>query len=81
VTSVKPESAIAFETLEGPFAVPGATTSIQLISAADGRTTLALQNDMPAIPDEDLAACNTYWGIVLGQLREYCQTRNAATLL
>jgi uncharacterized protein YndB with AHSA1/START domain len=80
VTSVKPESAIAFEVLEGPFA-PGATTSIQLASADNGRTTVSLKHDTPPIPEQDLAACNTYWGILLGQLREYAQTRNAATLL
>jgi uncharacterized protein YndB with AHSA1/START domain len=81
VTSVNPGSAIAFKALEGPFAAPGATTSIQLTSAGDGRTAVALQHDTPPIPEEDLAACNTYWGILLGQLRAYCQTRNAATLL
>jgi uncharacterized protein YndB with AHSA1/START domain len=80
VTSVKPESAIAFEILEGPFAVPGATTSIQLASAGF-RTAVGLRHDTPPIPEEDLAACNTYWGILLGQLRAYCQTHNAATLL
>jgi uncharacterized protein YndB with AHSA1/START domain len=81
VTSVKPGSAIAFEALEGPFAAPGATTSIELASADNSRTTVSLRHDTPLIPEEDLAACNTYWGILLGQLRAYCQTRNAATLL
>jgi uncharacterized protein YndB with AHSA1/START domain len=81
VTSVQPGSAITFETLEGPFAATGATTSIQLTSANDGRTTVDLQHDTPPIPDSDLAACNTYWGILLGQLREYCQTHQVATLL
>jgi uncharacterized protein YndB with AHSA1/START domain len=81
VTSVKPGSAISFEALEGPFAAPGATTSIQLSGAADGRTAVSLRHDTPPIPEEDLAACNTYWGILLGQLRAYSQTRNAATLL
>lgn len=81
VASVKPGAAITFEALEGPFAALGATTSIQLLSAADGRTTVDLHHDTPPIPDEDLAACNTYWGILLGQLRAYCQTRTAATLL
>jgi uncharacterized protein YndB with AHSA1/START domain len=81
VTSVKTGSAITFEALEGPFAAPGATTSIRLATADDGRTAVALRHDTPPIPDEDLAACNTYWGILLGQLREYCQTRNVAPLL
>jgi uncharacterized protein YndB with AHSA1/START domain len=81
VTAVKPESAITFEALAGPFAVPGATTSIQLASAGGGRTAVVLRHDTPPIPEEDLAACNTYWGILLGQLRAYCQTHNAATLL
>src|SRR5215469_15363414 len=78
VASVQPGSAIAFETLEAPFAAPGATTSIQLASDDDGRTSVALRHDTPPIPEEDLAACNTYWGILLGQLRAYCQTHNAA---
>jgi uncharacterized protein YndB with AHSA1/START domain len=81
VTSVEPRSAITFEALEGPFAAAGATTSITLTNAAGGRTTVDLQHDTPPIPDEDLAACNTYWGILLGQLRQYCQTRNAAVVL
>jgi uncharacterized protein YndB with AHSA1/START domain len=81
VTSVQPGSAITFEALAGPFAVPGATTSVRLVTADDGRTAVDLRHDTPPIPDEDLAACNTYWGVLLGQLREYCQTRNAATLL
>jgi uncharacterized protein YndB with AHSA1/START domain len=81
VTSVQPGSAITFEALEGPFAKAGATTAIKLTSGDDGRTTVDLQHHTPAIPDEDLAACNTYWGILLGQLRQYCQTRNAATVL
>jgi hypothetical protein len=81
VTAVQPGSAIAFETLEGPFAAPGATSSIQLTSADDGHTAVALRHDTPPIPEQDLAACNTYWGILLGQLRAYCQTHNAATLL
>jgi uncharacterized protein YndB with AHSA1/START domain len=81
VTAVKPGSAITFETLAGPFAAPGATTSIQLASADGGRTAVTLRHDTPPIPEEDLAACNTYWGILLGQLRAYCQTHNAATLL
>jgi uncharacterized protein YndB with AHSA1/START domain len=81
VTSVQPGSAIAFEALEGPFAAPGATTSIRLASTDDGRTAVILRHDTPPIPEEDLAACNTYWGILLGQLRAYCQTHNAATLL
>jgi uncharacterized protein YndB with AHSA1/START domain len=81
VTSVQLGSAIAFEALEGPFAAPGATTSIQLASGDDGRTAVALRHVTPPIPEEDLAACNTYWGILLGQLRAYCQTGNAATLL
>jgi len=81
VTSVQPGSAITFEALEGPFAKAGATTAIKLTGAGDGRTAVDLHHDTPAIPDEDLAACNTYWGILLGQLRQYCQTRNAATLL
>jgi hypothetical protein len=61
VTSVKPESAIAFKILEGPFAVPGATTSIQLASVGF-RTAVSLRHDTPPIPEEDLTACNTYWG-------------------
>jgi uncharacterized protein YndB with AHSA1/START domain len=81
VTSVKPGSAISFETLDGPFAAPGATTLIQLAGAGGGRTTVGLRHDTPPIPEEDLAACNTYWGILLGQFRAYCQTRNAGTLL
>lgn len=81
VTSVQPGSALSFEALEGPFAASGAVTTIQLVGADDGRTILDLKHDTPSIPAEDLAACNTYWGILLGQLREYCQTRNAATLL
>jgi uncharacterized protein YndB with AHSA1/START domain len=81
VTSVQPGSAITFEALEGPFAAPGATTSILLQNADDGRTTVDLLHDTPRIPDADLAACNTYWGMLLGQLREYCQTHHAATLL
>ena len=81
VTSVLPGSAITFESLEGPFAATGATTSIQLSSADGGRTTVDLRHDTPPIPAEDLAACNTYWGILLGQLREHCQTHNAAALL
>jgi uncharacterized protein YndB with AHSA1/START domain len=81
VTSVHPGSAISFETLEGPFAAPGATTSIQLAGAADGRTAVSLRHDTPPIPEEDLAACNTYWGILLGELRVYCQTQSPATLL
>lgn len=81
VTAVQPESAITFEALEGPFAAPGATTSLQLLRADDGRTTVSLKHDTPPIPVEDLAACNTYWGLLLGQLREYCQTQSAGTLL
>jgi hypothetical protein len=81
VTLVRPGSAIAFEAVEGPFAAPGAVTSIELAGAGDGRTAVALRHDTPPIPAEDLAACNTYWGILLGQLRGYCQTRNAATVL
>jgi len=81
VTAVKPGSAIAFEALAGPFAAPGATTSIQLSSVGGGRTAVTLRHDTPPIPEEDMAACNTYWGILLGQLRAYCQTHNAATLL
>jgi hypothetical protein len=49
VTSVQPGSAIAFEALEGPFAAPRATTSIQLASADDGRTAVALRYDTPPI--------------------------------
>jgi len=81
VTAVKPGSAITFEALAGPFAASGATTSVQLASAGGGRTAVTLRHDTPPIPEEDLAACNTYWGILLGQLRAYCQTHNAATLL
>jgi uncharacterized protein YndB with AHSA1/START domain len=81
VSDVRPGTGITFEALEGPFAAPGATTSIVLASDEDDRTTLDLKHDTPPIPDGDLAACNTYWGILLGQLREYCQTHNAATLL
>jgi len=81
VTSVQPGSAIAFQELEGPFAASGATTSIQLASADDGRTAVSLRHETPPIPAEDLAACNTYWGILLGQLRAYCQTNSASTLL
>jgi uncharacterized protein YndB with AHSA1/START domain len=80
VTSVRPGSAISFAALEGPFAAPGATTSIQLASGDDGRTAVSLRHVTPPIPAEDLAACNTYWGILLGQLRAYCQTHNAAAL-
>jgi uncharacterized protein YndB with AHSA1/START domain len=81
VISMEPDVAITLEALEGPFAAAGATTAIQLVSAADGRTAVSLQHDTPPVPDEDLAACNTYWGILLGQLRQYCQTRNAAPAL
>jgi hypothetical protein len=70
VTSVQPGSAITFEALAGPFAVPGATTSVRLVTADDGRTVVDLWHDTPPIPDEALAACNTYWGVLLGQLRE-----------
>jgi uncharacterized protein YndB with AHSA1/START domain len=81
VSCIESGSAINFEALEGPFAAAGATTSIKLTSSDDGRTTVDLQHDTPPIPDGDLAACNTYWGILLGQLRQYCQTHNAATVL
>ena len=81
VTCVQPGSAITFEALAGPFAAPGATTSVRMVTVDDGRTAVDLRHDTPPIPDEDLAACNTYWGVLLGQLRQYCQTRNAATLL
>ena len=74
VGPVQPGSAINFEVLEGPFAAPGSKTSIELTGADDDRTAVLLRHDTPPIPEDDLAACNTYWGILLGQLRSYCQT-------
>jgi uncharacterized protein YndB with AHSA1/START domain len=81
ISSIQPGSAINFELLEGPFAAPGATTSIELTRADDDRTAVLLRHDTPPIPKEDLAACNTYWGILLGQLRVYCQTLDESALL
>ena len=54
VSSVQPETELSFEALEGPFAALGVTTSIQLASAADGRTAVSLRHDTPPIPEEDL---------------------------
>jgi uncharacterized protein YndB with AHSA1/START domain len=81
MTSIKPADEVAWTTLEGPFAAAGATTAIRLSAAGDGRTSVRLEHDTPPIREDDLAACNTYWGILLGQLRHYCQTRDAATVL
>ena len=81
MTSIKPADEVAWTALEGPFAAAGASTAISLSAAGDGRTRVRLEHDTPPIPGDDLAACNTYWGILLGQLRHYCQTRDAATVL
>jgi uncharacterized protein YndB with AHSA1/START domain len=81
ITSLEAGAGLAWIYLDGPFAAQGTNTAVSLSADSNGQTVVRVEHETPPIPEDDLAACNTYWGILLGQLRHYCQTRNAATVL
>jgi uncharacterized protein YndB with AHSA1/START domain len=67
-------STVSWECISGPGAAAGSTITYELSDTDDGRTAVELGH--AGWPDDHLAlaTCNTLWGILLGQLRNYAET-------
>ena len=81
ILTVQPPTSASWTAIDGPFAAPGASTTVTLSDLTDGRTSVELVHETPPIPAPDLQACNTWWGVLLGQLRSYCETHQVASAL
>ncbi len=73
VTSLKPESEIAWECTAGPGQAKGTKAVFRLAPKGEGKTTVELQHEGFEDTDEKIKTCNTLWGGLLFHLKEYAE--------
>jgi uncharacterized protein YndB with AHSA1/START domain len=78
ITELKPDSSVRWHCEAGPGQAKGTETLIQLSEKDGGKTVVNLDHEGFREPnDEKLKTCNTYWGSLLGHLKDYVETGQA----
>ncbi len=77
-TEVKPDSKIIWECEDGPGAAKGTKAVFQLSDDGGQETVLTCEHMGWPEGHEALATCNTLWGILMGHLRDYAESRQPA---
>ena len=72
-TALIPDKQVDRECTEGPGVARGTKVSYEIESDKDGEAILKLEHTNWPDGHEALSTCNTLWGILLGQLREYVE--------
>ena len=72
-TALIPDKQVDRECTEGPGVAKGTKVSYEIGSDKDGEAVLKLEHTNWPEGHEALSTCNTLWGILLGQLREYVE--------
>lgn len=73
-----PDSRARWECVEGPGAAAGTRVTFRLFDAGDGRTVVECDHEGWPDSHEALSTCNTFWGILMGHLRNYAETATPA---
>lgn len=68
-----PNSRVRWECVEGPGSASGTTVTFRLSDKGNGRTTLECDHEEWPDEHESLPTCNTFWGILMGHLRDYAE--------
>jgi uncharacterized protein YndB with AHSA1/START domain len=74
---ITPTSHVRWECVEGPGAAAGTTVTYRLTDTGDGTI---IECDHEGWPEghEAFTTCNTLWGILMGQLKQYAETSTPA---
>jgi uncharacterized protein YndB with AHSA1/START domain len=73
-----PDSRARWECVEGPGAATGTTVTFRLSDSGDDRVVVECDQEGWPEGHEALATCNTFWGILMGKLRDYPETSTPA---
>jgi hypothetical protein len=74
ITELSPTSGVRWDCIEGPGAAAGTTATFRLFDSADGRKIVECDHEDWSDSDDAFATCNTFWGILMGHLRDYVET-------
>ena len=72
-TALVPDKQVERECTEGPGVAKGTKVSYRIESDKEGEAILKLEHTNWPDGHEALSTCNTLWGILLGQLRQYVE--------
>jgi uncharacterized protein YndB with AHSA1/START domain len=72
-----PDSRVRWECVEGPGAASGTTVTFRLFDKGDGRTSVEFDHDGWPESHPSFITCNTFWGILMGHLKNYVETAKA----
>ncbi len=74
VVESTPNSQLRWECVAGPGAAAGTTATFRLSDKGDGRTSVEFDHDGWPESDPSFTTCNTFWGILMGHLKNYVET-------
>lgn len=74
---ITPPSQARWECVEGPGAAAGTTVTFRLTQAGDSTVVECDHDGWPETHDA-FTTCNTLWGILMGQLKQYAETSTPA---
>ena len=77
LTESTPNSRVRWECVEGPGTAAGTTVTFRLVDKGDGRTSVELDHDGWPESHPAFTTCNTFWGILMGHLKDYAETAKA----
>ncbi|MGO8946922.1 MAG: SRPBCC family protein [Ktedonobacterales bacterium] len=73
-----PNSRVRWECVAGPGTARGTSVSYRLSDKGDGRTVVELDHEGWPNSDEAYTVCNTFWGMLMGHLKQYAETKQPA---
>lgn len=77
-TELTPDATARWECLDGPGNAPGTTVTFDVHDAGNGQTVLECEHAGWADEGGAFRGCNTRWGILMGSLKNYVETKTPA---
>jgi uncharacterized protein YndB with AHSA1/START domain len=74
-TDLKPNSLVRWTCVEGPGAAAGTTVTFKVSEKSKHQTVVECDHEDWPDGHGALKTCNTLWGILMGHLKEYSETR------
>jgi uncharacterized protein YndB with AHSA1/START domain len=78
---VEPNSLVRWKCTEGPGAATGTSVTFRVSSKGVNQTVVECDHEGWPEAHSAFKTCNTFWGILLGQLKKYAETGQAETSL
>ena len=76
---VEPNSLVRWKCTEGPGAAAGTSVTFRVSNKGGNQTVVECDHEDWPEGDRAFKTCNTFWGILLGQLKKYAETGQAET--